>query len=405
MIKDFFVIAYENIKNRKLRSWLTMIGIFIGIAMVVALISTGEGMQDAIEEQFSTIGADVITIQPGAGMMSTGGADSSSSLTEKDFKAIERTRGVDIVGGMNFKSAQIEYNDEFKYGIIIGMPTDASKELFEDVFIEIERGRDIKAGDKYKVMLGYNYQFPELVFKKAIGLRDSLIINGQKFKVVGFMKKVGNPEDDKNIYITMETFRDFFDDPENYNYIMARAKKGTAPQTVADAIIDKLRSTRDVDKGKEDFTVQTMDEMMESFGDILDIVQIVLLGIVSISLVVGGVGVMNTMYTAVLERTREIGLMKAIGARNSSVLLLFVIESGIYGLVGGAIGIVLGLLMSFGIAAAAAPIIGEGLFNVSVKLWLVLGALAFSFIIGCAAGIAPSYQASKLKPVDSLRYE
>jgi len=125
----------------------------------------------------------------------------------------------------------------------------------------------------------------------------------------------------------------------------------------------------------------------------------------SISLLVGGVGIMNTMYTSVLERTREIGIMKAIGARNSDILQIFLIEAGIYGLIGGAVGAFFGLAISKSAEIIASYYLGTGMFYASMSWWLIIGALAFSFFVGVISGVAPAKHASSLKPVDALRYE
>ena len=156
--------------------------------------------------------------------------------------------------------------------------------------------------------------------------------------------------------------------------------------------------------GKEDLEIKTPQQLASSFTTILDIVNIVLIGIAGISLLVGGIGIMNTMYTAVLQRTKEIGVMKALGARNKHILLLFLIESGLYGLGGGIIGALLGIGFAKVVEALFVQFIGP-LLVVEINYGLVSGVLLFSFIIGCLSGIAPAWRASKLNPVESLRYE
>ncbi|MBW2996880.1 FtsX-like permease family protein, partial [Candidatus Woesearchaeota archaeon] len=152
------------------------------------------------------------------------------------------------------------------------------------------------------------------------------------------------------------------------------------------------------------FTVSTTDDYMETFGIVLTVVQIVLIGIAAISLLVGGVNIANTMYTSVLERTNEVGIMKAIGARNSDVFLLFLIESGILGVVGGIAGIAVGIGLSKLVAFVAASA-GWTFIQTLFPWYLTIGALLFSFAVGAISGTLPAYQASKLKPVDALRYE
>ena len=173
---------------------------------------------------------------------------------------------------------------------------------------------------------------------------------------------------------------------------------------MAENIKEELRDSRDEDEGEETFSVQTFEQLLEQFNDILGIVSIVLIGIAAISIVVGGVGIMNTMYTSVLERTKEIGIMKAVGAKNSNIMTLFLIESGMIGLAGGMIGIGIGIGLSKIVEIVASE---AGFLPIKAYLGapLLLGALAFSFIIGAASGTFPAMQASKMKPVDALRYE
>ena len=153
------------------------------------------------------------------------------------------------------------------------------------------------------------------------------------------------------------------------------------------------------------FSVSTSEQLLETFGDILSVVQAVLVGIATISLLVGGIGIMNTMYTAVIERTKEIGTMKAVGARNSDILFIFLFESGLLGLVGGAIGIGIGIGLGKTAEYIASVSLGTDLLKAVFPWYLILGALTFSFLVGCISGVAPAYQASRLKPADALRYE
>ncbi|MCK4491202.1 MAG: ABC transporter permease, partial [Candidatus Altiarchaeales archaeon] len=192
---------------------------------------------------------------------------------------------------------------------------------------------------------------------------------------------------------------------DDYITIMARAKPNYDPEKVAEKIKEKLRKDRGLEKGEEDFMVLTMEQMKEAVGIVLDATQAVVVGIAFISLFVGGVGILNTMYTSVLERTKEIGVMKAVGARNSDIMLLFLIESGTVGLVGGLIGCLIGASISKGLEYIAVTQLDQTLIQASITPELIIGALLFSFIVGCISGVLPARQASKLKPVDALRYE
>jgi putative ABC transport system permease protein len=165
-----------------------------------------------------------------------------------------------------------------------------------------------------------------------------------------------------------------------------------------------MRKDRDLKRGNEDFNVQTFEQVLETFSVILGIVQLVVVGIATISLVVGGIGIMNTMYTSVLERTRQIGVMKAIGAKDSHILLIFLFEAGIIGLFGGTVGVILGTIAGKTVETAAS-IAGYSMLRVALTLKIALTGLLFAFFVGVLSGIAPARQASKLNPVEALRYE
>ncbi len=403
MMEDYIKTAYRDIKNRKKRSWLTMIGIIIGIAAVVSLISLGQGLKDAVNEQFEMMGAEIIMIMPGSGFQSMGSA--GSSLGRDDIDVIKRVRGVDVAGGFVTKIAKVEFGNEMKYSWVSGMAQDESKEIFENMqSFEIESGRDLKKGDMYRTIVGNSVTHGDF-FKKKVRVGDYVNINGKKFKVVGSLKRIGNPDDDQAMMIPLETARDLFDVPDELMVIMANLKPGFDASDVAEDIKKAMRKDRNQKKGEEDFTVQTSEQLKETYGVVLNLIQSVLIGIAGISLLVGGIGIMNTMYTSVLERTRDIGVMKAIGARNINIMWIFLIESGIIGLVGGAIGCAIGIAISKSIEYASSTQLGVDYLKASTAPELIFGALAFSFLVGMLSGTLPAMRAARLKPTDALRYE
>ena len=284
------------------------------------------------------------------------------------------------------------------------MPLDESRNIIDDMQqFTIKHGRNLKETDKYTALIGIEIAEGN-VFEKEVKLRDKITINKKDFKVVGIMERIGNKQDDSQIYIPMETARVVLDEPEDLMMIMVQVKEGIDPAKVAEDIEEVLRDERDEDVGEESFSVSTSEQLMDSMGDILGMVQAVIIGIAGISLFVGGIGIMNTMYTTVLERTKEIGIMKAVGARNSNVMLMFLIESGILGMVGGGIGCLLGILMAKGVDVYAAQA-GFAMLEAHLSFSLIMGALLFSFLVGCISGVLPARQAANLKPVDALRYE
>ncbi len=402
MIEDYFRFAIKGIMNKGVRSWLTMIGIFIGIAAVVSLISLGEGMKNAINEQFEIFGGNVVYITPG---MALGISPGASKLTEHDFNLIKRVHGVDIASGVLSRGAKVKFRDDVGYTFVIGIMTDDSQDLFiKQGGMNVEKGQKrFKPDDKYKVAIGYLIEKGDF-FDKPVSVGNKLEINDREFDVTATMSKIGNPQDDTQMYIPIDIARELFGVKDEYTAILAKTKGGFDTTDVAEDIKEKLRRDRNLKKGEEDFQVMTTEQLRESVGFILDAVQIVLVGIAAISLLVGGVGIMNTMYTSVIERTNEIGIMKAIGARNSDVMIIFLFESGTLGLVGGVIGCIFGIGLSKTVEYIA---ISQGyeILKASVSIELILGSLLFSFILGCISGVLPARQASNLKPVDALRYE
>ncbi len=403
-MKDYFFLAFNNLKRRKLRSWLTMIGIFIGIAAVVALISLGQGLQNAIEEQFEQLGSDKIIIQP-KGMGPPGSAASESlSLTSKDLRIIESVRGVEWASGYLIKQGQAIYKDEAGIGFATGITSEDFELLMEMSGLEILEGRRLERGDKFKVVVGYNHIYRD-VWKKTLQIGSIIEIEGHDFKVIGVMSKVGNPIDDGLLYVPKDVLKEILNVEDEESQIVAKTASGFDPAKVAETIERKLRNSRGEKEDQETFTVQTSEQLLESFSNIFGIVQAVLVGIASISLLVGGIGIMNTMYTSVLERTKEIGTMKAVGAKNSDILLIFLFESGLLGLVGGAIGIGIGIGLGKGAEYIASMALGTNLLQAAFPWYLIVGALAFSFLTGTLSGILPAMQAAKLRPAEALRHE
>lgn len=403
MIKDYFRLAYQSAKKRKLRSWLTMLGIFIGVAAVVALISLSQGLQNAIGEQFVKLGSDKIIVQAAGSAFGPPGTDVADPLTQSDEDVMEQVKGVDTVVGRLLRTAKLEFEDEVKYSYLVSLPEDNEKIklAIEANDYQIKTGRLLEKGDKYKVMIGSD--FADDFFDQALVLRDQIKIEDKFFAVVGILKKSGNPQQDSTLVVPEEALREILGIGDEYDLIPAKVKAGEDLAQVTERIKKALRKNRGVAEGKEDFTVQTPENILATLNTILAIVQGVLVGIAAIALVVGGIGIMNTMYTAVLERTKEIGIIKATGAKNSQILWLFMVESGMLGLFGGMIGVALGFGLSKTVELIAFQIYGSYLIQARFTPALLLGALSFAFIIGAFSGALPARQASQLKPVDALR--
>jgi len=406
MITDLFSIALKNLRRRKLRTFLTLLGIVIGVSAVVALISVGQGMQMSISGVFESLGSDKLMITPGGGV-ETGATPVSSGIaaarmTEKDVDIVKAVSGIEHAIGLINDIAKVEFRDQVRYVSVSGSPTDsASKKMAENIdLFKVEEGRTLDDGDRYKAVLGYRIAYG--FFDKDIEIGDKIIIEGVEFKVIGIQKKSGSPIFDRIIDIPVDTMRELFDKPDEVSSIFAQVKQGLEPREVADRVEEELRDYRGVEKGEEDFTLSSAEQLVSGLGSILGAVQAFLIGIAAISLLVGGVGIMNTMYTSVMEQTSNIGIMKAVGARNHDVMLLFILESGMVGLIGGAIGIVIGAMLGKVVEVLAVGM-GIDIFNAAITMELIIGALLFSFVIGTLSGLLPARRAAKLQPVEALR--
>ncbi len=404
MILDFFSLAFTNLKRSKKRSWLTMLGIVIGIASVVALISLSAGMQNVINDQLSKIGSDRISITSGAGTYSSPvtGEMFSAKLYQHDVDTVSQVRGVEYAIGVTIKTSTVKYRDETKTMMVFGLPFDAKtvENLRTISYFDILEGNYPSSGNKYAVMAGY--QLSQDSFDKPVDVGSKLEISGIEFNVVGINKKSGNPIYDRKIIIPQDTAKELFNTGDEVSSIFARTKPGFNTTEVASDIEDRMRRDRGLKKGEEDFTVQTAQNMIKSFTAILGVVQVFLIGIAAISLLVGGIGIMNTMYTSVLEQTKNIGIMKAVGAQEHDIMMIFLFEAGILGLVGGVIGVLFGIGIGSLVEAISAAA-GMSSLKTYMSWELIAGSLLFSFVVGCASGLMPAREAARLNPVDALR--
>ena len=410
MITDYTKFALSSLLHRKMRSWLTMLGIIIGISSVVALISLGQGMKEAIGSVFLNIGSDKLVVSAKSGMEFSGppGSSAASNLTTHDLEIIKKVNGVEQVAARLIKPAKLEFNNEVKYYFAASMPEDDSgRELItESNRYEVESGRLLKKGDRFRVFIGNNIANKGVFQKKKIELGNKIKINGAEFDVVGILKKSGNPQQDRVVVVPEDTIRNVLKlDKKRVDLIVIKIQKGVELNIVAGDIEKSLRNDRGQKIGKEDFEIQTPQQILATLNSVLTIVEVVLIGIAAISLLVGGIGIANTMYTAVIERTKEIGVMKSVGAQNKDILFIFLIESGMLGLSGGIIGIAIGIGLSKFVEVMASRFLGTALIKAYFPWYLILGSLGFSLIVGALSGLLPAKQASALKPVDALRYE
>lgn len=403
---EYLKIAAGGMKHRRLRSWLTMLGIFIGVAGVVSLVALGNGLQDAVEKEAEKLGFNRIMVQPaGAAFGPLSGGISNVKLTASDIKAVRKAAGAQYVGGLIARNANVRYKEETKSVNVFFHETD--RETLDAIdganLFDVDGGRNFRHGDVQKVILGWSVA--NELFDRAVETGSTIEIFGEPFEVIGIQKKTGAHPYDGGARMVLDGAEAFIDFSGEYTLIIAIAHPQTDVEEVAGNIKKRLRKSRDVDEGEEDFSVQTSKQLLDTVFAVFAIIQAVVVGIAAISLLVGAIGITNTMYTAVLERTKEIGVMKAIGAKNADIAMIFLFESGMLGLAGGIIGVLLGMGVAQLIAMGARMVLGSDLFQTGVSPEFLIGMLAFTFVLGSISGTLPAIQASRLAPVDALRHE
>ena len=395
MIKDAMYISSKAIRHRKVRSWLTIMGIIIGVAAIITLITVSEGLELAIQQQFESFGTSVIRVTA-KGLR--GPPTDSDIVTKKDVETIENIKGLEYIAPMILKNAKLEFNNQEVFNLVAGYPTEYADPGLDDLGIKIEKGRIFEKEERDVAIIGQ--VFADDAFNKEMVLKSNLLINEEKFRVIGIIKKTGVQNTDEGIYIPLEDAKEIFNTGDGYSIITAKVQEGLPVDPVKKEIEKKLKRARD----NENFQVFTPEQIVAQLGALLIVVQFILVGIAGIALFVGAIGIMNAMFTSVLERTKDIGVMKAIGAKKNHILFIFLFEAGLFGLAGGILGCILGIAVSFGIKIIASQL-GFSLLAIKIDPLLILFVILFAFLVGMIAGYLPSKRAANLKPVDTLRYE
>jgi putative ABC transport system permease protein len=405
MLKDYFIFSVRNLANRKLRSWLTMIGIIIGITAVVSLISMGQGLKVAISAQFGDLGTDKLAVQASSGF-GPPGTGVVRPLTKDNLEKVKKAGGVKVAGGRLVRPGKLEHDNHAGFGYAASMPDGEARDLIEDAQnLEAESGRLLKDGDKGKVMLGSNLGAEDAGFGKQIMVGSTVTVEGTEFEVVGILKKLGSFILDNVVFMNEDDLREALNVPkEDYDIIVVQINPNADIVEVQQRVEKVMRKERDVKEGEEDFTVQTPQAILGQVNSTLFAVQLFVYIIAGISIIVGGIGIMNTMFTSVFERTKQIGIMKSIGARNNSIFSIFFIESGLIGSVGGLIGAFFGAFFAIGLAFLGRTLLGGDLIRAEISIWLLIGSVLGSFLLGSIFGILPAVKAAKLHPVEALRY-
>jgi putative ABC transport system permease protein len=403
---DLFMYSVENLRHRQLRSWLTVLGIVVGIAAIVTLISISLGLSKSINDQISQFGSRTIAVVPGdinKQLAFTGGPSRPAALGKlfaTDVDRVRRVDGVEYVTGAIAVRSDVMFKDNGITASISGIEPNIFKQT---QVLDIAAGRFLSDTDRESIVIGDT--LANEVFGKDKVLVGAVLKIGSEakpFRVVGVLKKSGVAGGgiDSAVFMPIDDARKLAGESIAKNEVSAirlTVKEGYNVNAVADRINTELLSAHKVKEDAKDFSLVTSDFIMKSVGQITDLLSVFLGGIASISLVVGGVGVANTMFMAVIERTKEIGIMKSVGASSGAILETFLIESALIGLGGGIIGIIVGVAFAFAASFFGVPVV--------VPLELVLGTAAFSLIVGLVSGYVPARNAAKLQPVEALRFE
>ncbi|MBR9699638.1 ABC transporter permease [Candidatus Woesearchaeota archaeon] len=400
------IIRYtmENIISRKTRSALTILSILIGIAAIFIFASFGLGLYSYVGEIAESSGIDKIIVQ--ARGIGAPGLDDTFKLEESDLEEVEGTKGIKEATAWYVKAIEIEKDDIKKFVFAAGvLPEPKDIRIIEALMgVDIIEGRQLKKGLDGKVVLGYNYLLPDKIFPKPIVVGEKILINDEKFEVIGFYDSIGNPADDANVYLLEDDIKKLFGEDVSYGAIIASAQDVSQIDSTVERVEKNLRKSRDLEEGKEDFFVQTFQDALEMFTNVINIVVGFIFFIVLISAIVAAINTANTMVTSVLERIKEIGVMKSIGARNSTIRDLFLVESGFLGLIAGIFGVFIGWGFS-SVGGTLLTELGWGFLSPIFPWWLFAFCIGLAVVVGAVSGVIPAVYASKQKPVDALRYE
>lgn len=404
-IQNILIIAYRSLIRNKLRTFLTMLGIIIGVASVIAMLAIGEGSKQNIQASISSLGTNSIMIIPGA--ISQGGvhleAGSQQSLTREDAEAIQqKCDAIKYISPVVQSGAQVIAGSKNWRTVVMGVFSD----YFYSRNLEIQDGSifnqtDDKAAAKVCV-IGLTVAL-NLFEGQANTIGQTIRINRIPFKIIGILEKKGQntfgQDQDDIVIAPFATVQKRMLSTTNVHMIIASAKSEEQIDEAKEQILQLIRLRHKIPKdGDDDFMVRTQSDLSNIFGSISKVLTILLASIASISLLVGGIGIMNIMLVSVTERTREIGIRLAVGAKSRDVLIQFVIESVFISFIGGLIGIGLGIFVSMMVA-------NFGGWPVTVTLFSILLSFLFSTIVGLFFGWYPAQKASNLNPIDALRYE
>lgn len=381
-------MSWDNIRNNKVRSLLTILGIVIGVASIISLITIVQGATDEVTNQVSSLGANTITIQ-------ASGTPLKQGLNDKDLEELSKIDNIKGVSPTIAKQVSIAANGQTMKNVSI---KGRNNVFFEEESKDINFGRGLNVLDidrKTKVaVLGSDINKEMFLDQNPIG--KDIKINGLTFKIVGILKpgsEFALSSNNDSIFIPYTTARTALS-TRNIKEADIYMKDSSKSDEIIEDI--KLVLNRAFNYKENAYFIFNFEDIINAIGDITGLMTLLLAGIASISLLVGGIGIMNMMLVSVTERTSEIGLRKALGAEPNSIQLQFILESIFLSLFGGVIGLLLGLLIAY----VASVSIGYPFSISAITLFIAIG---FSSVVGIVFGYAPARKASKLNPIDALK--
>jgi putative ABC transport system permease protein len=387
------------------RSLLTLLGIAIGIMAIISLMALGEGMQQAITGELSSL-SDSIIISTGGGVFSLfggGGSSSNEYFTERDIFDIAHIQGIKDISTQLSGSARAEYNGETTIISLTGMDTDVMMIQFGST--DLEAGSFLSEGDQNNIMIGYTIAHE--TFDADISVGSRIRINGEKFFVTGIFAQQGMGGITSSDNVILMNSRDFkiLTGQSNITSVYIRVYDVNEVESIATDIENAINENH----GMKDFASATsMSSILDTIQSVIGILQLVLVAIASIALIVASIGIMNTMLTSVMERTREIGIMKAIGATNIDIMNIFIIEGILVSSIGGIIGIILGIFGSQGLTLILNNFMamgGSSQLSPVITIMSVILAVSVSIIVGVLSSLYPAWKAARMSPIEAVRYE
>lgn len=414
-IKDVVRLSLLSMLKNKMRTALTVLGMVVGISSIIIVFSAGEGIRSLIIGQIESFGTNLIEVEVKVPISKTGtegdvqsvssmaGGFQITTLKDDDLEDLKKLKNIFGGYGSVTNQASVTYLNKTKQSLIMGVGPDYiyidKSEIDKGYFFTDDENNSLSQ----VVVLGP--KIAEELFEDVDPVSKYITIKRGRYKVIGVLKEKGATmgfDFDNLILMPVKTLQKKMMGIDYYSYFIFQAVNSLESEETAELMRDILRDNHDIDDPiEDDFRVTTMKEMMDASKTVTNALTILLLLIVAISLVVGGVGILNVMYVIVSERTPEIGLRKAVGAKFSDIMRQFLIESVLITLVGGIVGIFLGILCSFFIYLGANYFGLDWDFVLPIKSFIV--AILFALIFGVLFGLLPARKAGKLDPVEALR--